>query len=758
MSTILELVNSTPVHGGLSDGYRRSQLGQPAGTVGQPPRFRGESNKPGSDVKAPRILSSAARNNRATNVTIPYARVVPADELCNKGRLSPGDVAFVSRYQYGRTQQLKMNHKQAAQVVTSASTAHASVSRIAGLDYVNRALGLTNYYEGSTVLVDSANPLDEWRSLTFLNEWTVDGIVMSNDSPGYVMGASGDSRNDQVFNMGIQGPVQLNNGYEDDAGRGIAAHYDRQRQMAAGNMVLEQPDGMTRAEYIRQAQGANALISNLIAGPFYQQYPLQMFDRKIRPLSDLYIGLICRKIEGTELDAVNTATGKRFAAATHIHVFQYVCFSSRQVYQYATTDDDPYGNSPDFDIVDTGRAARGDTVIRRNGDDYNLGESEPADRRRGPNDPKRGRTSGYLPRKRASDYDDTFLGIKKKELANMVGAWRIGKVLDVASKRMEGYSGGPIDTAFNVTLNFDLSFLDWRQLRRNFTSNIFGYDLDLEDGLGNKMHWIDYNARKERFVNDLGRVLQWPTWYDLDPKKADDNIPINPTMKALDFYGYDKEMAWKDVTGMKHRDAFPHILGLGQTPDEQRLGYNETVEQNKYQYPTLFSNETIGQSASAAPEVQRARVDPVSSSPPVATDPPVAAPVVAAEAPAPPRAEAGPLSFPEQVEQSSASSKATGKSKASVEKPVEKPVDPTPPPAPAAPKAVSNPATKPASLITAKPTGSIGDDVMAKIFGSSMPSEAGTDASASGASGPQRAESEGRSDEQPRSFPRRRDR
>lgn len=76
MSTIVELVNSTPLYGGLNDGYRRSQLGQPSGTVGQPPRFRGETNTPGSDVKAPRILSSAARNNRATNVTIPYARVL----------------------------------------------------------------------------------------------------------------------------------------------------------------------------------------------------------------------------------------------------------------------------------------------------------------------------------------------------------------------------------------------------------------------------------------------------------------------------------------------------------------------------------------------------------------------------------------------------------------------------------------------------------------------------------------------------------
>lgn len=711
MSTIVELVNSKPVYGGLSDGYRRSQLGQPSGTVGQPPRFRGEANSPGSDVKAPRILSSAARNNRATNVTIPYARVVPADELCNKGRLSPGDVAFVSRYQYGRTQQLKLNQKQATQVVTSVSTAHANVSRIAGLDYINRALGPTNYDPGRTVLVDSPNPLDEWRSLTFLNEWTLDGIVMSNDSPGYVLGASADARNDQLFNMGIQGPVQLNNGYENDAGR-----------------------GMGPKEYVQHSQRANALISNLIAGPFYHQYPMQMFDRKICPLSDLYIGLICRKIDDStadkELAAVKAAAGGRFQGAQHIHVFQYVCFSSRQVYQYATTDDSPDGK-PDFDIVDTGLAVRVDpdpakiAAIRRKGDDYNLGESEPADRRRGPNNPKRRRTPDYLPRKRANhayEQNDSFLGIKKEELMNMVGAWRIGKVLDVASKRMEGYTGGPIDTSFNVTLNFDLSFLDWRQLRRNFTSNIFGYDLDLYDGVTQR-HWTDYNARTEKFVNDLGRVLQWPTWYDLDPtnpRSADDNIPINPTMKAMDGYGYDKKMEWE----------------AGMDPDTQRQQYRDTLD------TASTTNVSIGWSASAASEVQRARVDPVSSPPPVAAASVVAAP--AAETPAPPPASADPLSSPEQLQKppALASSKATGKSKASAKKPA----DPTPPPAAAAPKAVS------------KPTGSIGDDLMASIFSSSMPAETGTDASASGASGRERVEPQGRSDEEPLLFPRRRDR
>ena len=701
MSTIVELVNSTPAHGGLSDGYRRSQLGQPTGTVGQPPRFRGETNTPGNDVKAPRILSSAARNNRATNVTIPYARVVPADELCNKGRLSPGDVAFVSRYQYGRTNQLKKNQHQKSQVVTSVSIAHAGVSRIAGLDYINRALGPDNYKGGSTVLVDSYNPLDEWRSLTFLNEWTLDGVVMSNDSPGYVLGASGDARNDQLFNMGIQGPVQINNGYQDDAGRGLVAHYDR-RDMSS-----------------------NSLISNLIAGPFYKQYPMQMFDRKIRPLSELYIGLICRKIEEADLKTVNAANQNKLVnaanePATHIHVFQYVCFSSQQVYQYATTDNDNAGD--DLDIVNT----------------YG---SEPADRRRGPNDPKRGRTPDYLPRKRLDSNhdvsDDSFQGIKKEELENMVGAWRIGKVLDVASKRMEGYMGGPIDTAFSVTLNFDMSFLDWRQLRRNFTSNIFGRELDLlVDGFGNKMNFRKYDASTQRFENDNGRVMQWPTWYDLSPELAEGNIPINPTTKDE-----------KDGRGNKK-----HILEAQGTPDEQRQDYKHTVNNagtwqqwpsepgQPYAYPP---NEPIGQSAFGASAVGQAHVEPASTAPPVsaASTSTVAALVAPAQAPA----------------STAISSKSTGKSKAVQPPPAAPPAAPKPT-AKSTAKSTAKPIANPASRTTTKPIGTIGDEEMAEIFKSQLPVNTETDASTSGASGPERTESEDKFAQQPRSFPRRRER
>lgn len=475
MSTVVSLVNSTPLHSGISDGYRRSQLGNPTSSVGQAPKFRGEVNNPGSNVKAPKILSSAARHNRATNVTIPYARVCSSEDLVNKGRLSRGDVAFIARSRHGLTGHTQLNHEQKRQIITSASTPHANISRLVGLDYINRGLGIDNYKAGATVLVDSLNPLDDWRSLSFLNKFTLDGIVLSNDSPGYIESTSNGTRNDQLFNIGIQGPVQLNNGYENDNGGGVASHYEGTSGLGAGHA------------------GKQMTVEALIGGPFYSQYPIQMFDRNIRPLSDLYIGLICKKINGTELDEIRNMKStyyEQFNSAKHIHVFEYRCFSSRQISQFATVGDDPDGDL-DFDVVETGSAGPG-----RSG-------------------------------KRKRDEIDSFSGIKQVDVKHMVGAWRIGKVLDVASQRQQGYNNrGPIDTSFSVTLNFDLSFLDWRQLRRNFTMNIFGYNLEPDD-----KHWLDFglkNGGHYRFEQDSGRVLQWPTRYMLP--NEDDNIPINPNM------------------------------------------------------------------------------------------------------------------------------------------------------------------------------------------------------------------------------------
>lgn len=165
MATVVDLVQPRDTFGGLRDGYRRTQLGQPSGTVGQLPKNRGESNVPGQDIKAPKILSSAARHNRGTNATLPYARVTPADELADIGRVGPGDVLFIQRHTISMTSAVRENHKQAAQVTRSVSTPHANVQRVCGLDAMNRMLAPNNYRAERTILVNATHPADDWRRL-----------------------------------------------------------------------------------------------------------------------------------------------------------------------------------------------------------------------------------------------------------------------------------------------------------------------------------------------------------------------------------------------------------------------------------------------------------------------------------------------------------------------------------------------------------------------------------------------------------------
>jgi len=117
---------------------------------------------------------------------------------------------------------------------------------------------------------------------------------------------------------------------------------------------------------------------------------------------------------------------------------------------------------------------------------------------------------------------------KEKDLKGMVGAWRLGKVIDVASQRKQGYSGGPIDTPFRVTLNVDISFLDWRALRRSL--GVFSVANDFVPQLQWNNVILDHGPYKGLYNGDDGRVMQWPTMYYLnghdDPSYSDQNIPV----------------------------------------------------------------------------------------------------------------------------------------------------------------------------------------------------------------------------------------
>ena len=159
------------------------------------------------------------------------AGVCPADELNGKGRLNAGDVCFLQRLQLSQTGQVRyasgeherLNKPLPPARLAAGSHPHASVTRLCGLDHMNRMLGPLNYKAHESVLVNSVNPADDWRELSVLNDWVLDGVVLSNDNPHFYMSASEGQRNDQLFNVAIQGACQLNNGY------GAFAPHKRQR-------------------------------------------------------------------------------------------------------------------------------------------------------------------------------------------------------------------------------------------------------------------------------------------------------------------------------------------------------------------------------------------------------------------------------------------------------------------------------------------------------------------------------------------------
>lgn len=215
MSNPVDASQSAPLFGGLS-GYLRQAPGKPTSVPGSAPAFRGRNNTPGQPVKSPGIRTSYNRDNRATNVVIPYSRVVPLEHAYDVGRVSPGDVVFSARTKlnpYGR--------------------GISTMMRLVGIDWLNRQLGGRPEYDagkycdgwqiGYNVMIGGAEGsgtdgtlranavADEWRELTVMQEWTCDGVVLSNDQP-HAHTTSGD-RDGQLFNIAIQGVCPLNNGY-----------------------------------------------------------------------------------------------------------------------------------------------------------------------------------------------------------------------------------------------------------------------------------------------------------------------------------------------------------------------------------------------------------------------------------------------------------------------------------------------------------------------------------------------------------------
>lgn len=417
MATPVVSVSSAPTFGGLT-GYKRPALGKPTQVPSNLPSFRGKSATPGGDVRAPAIQNSKNRNDRGTNVAIPYARLCPIDHSQDLGRVARGDVCFVSRFQ-----------------VTAHHVNFSRQERVIGLDYLNKMLGNDRtktpkgrktspmWSVGKTVLLDSDGHMaDNWRAASALRDWTCDGIVMSNDEPhAHVSNGKNDV---QQFNICVQGPTTVNNGFQDNNGNGVEAY--------------------PRAISERHGYGKQGAVA--IGGvPYYQSFPMQMFDRKIMPLSTVYVGLVAisHTLDDDTRDELRRQspmmpepTKQALDNATEFFSFKFVCFSDR--------------------------------AAKYSGDEH-----------------KKDATG--------SSPFDPYCPASKADYAYMVGAWKIGRVMDTSASRRDVYSGGPVDTAQQLTVNVCLEWMDWRALRR-----VIGNDT-IASGLSGSQ------------FDD--RILQWPTQY-----------------------------------------------------------------------------------------------------------------------------------------------------------------------------------------------------------------------------------------------------
>ena len=496
MSTPVVAVSSAPTFGGLT-GYKRPVLGKPTQVPTNLPAFRGRTNKPGSDVKTPAIQNSKNRQDRGTNVTIPYARICPIDHMCDLGRVSPGDVVFTSRTQ-----------------VTSYHVSTQRQERVVGIDFLNKALGNDDatrparslihprWEVGNTVLLggetNSNAPADDllgnfmadnWREASFLRDWVCDGIVLSNDEP-YAHTSNG-NRDVQQFNICVQGLSAVNNGLQDYKGNGVEA-YPRQQMETAGY----------------KKEGTVAIGGR----PYYQSYSLQMFDRKVKALSTLYVGLVATQREMTDeikealrknsnveigsLDDKKLKPGNNYKT---FYTFKFVCFSDR-----AATFSVPL--------------AGGD----RNRDPWMLAEPPGKKQRSVHHDDVADASTMSF---------DPYAPCSIADYRGMVGAWKIGKVMDTAARRRDQYNGGPVDTAEQLTVNVKLEWCDWRFLRRCTQRP------DIGSYVSGATPWLGFDTSSSVDIDDK-RVLRWPTQYSAYSTKnmeaakrkraAEENAPINP--------------------------------------------------------------------------------------------------------------------------------------------------------------------------------------------------------------------------------------
>ena len=464
-------------------GVKRPLLNNPVNVPSQLPGFRGRVVDAGAPIKVPK-LRNGNLNNETSNVRVPYSRVTPLEFLSSyTGRLSPGDVVFVHKYPPGFVS--------AQQHASNATLGVNTLSRVVGLDGLNRLLMGSNpdgWQVGKNVLWLNKNKAKELSPsdvtsggnvskfmLTVLDEYRLDGVVISNDEPGAF--TSSGARDNALFNVAIQGPTEVNNGF---------LEYEESEDQRPGkqfNPLTGQTNTRTVEAHARGSAesgrhltgGAGGGVPGRVGSPWlasgktdfvanfcgtYSMYPSQMFDRRVETLNSLYLGLRAYELSTASKMNVkdemgNNAFKTEVAAENACMVFyQYMPFSSRAAAVVdAVTSEQLKGLSVEGEEPFTiAKMEEGLTT-----EDQEKTRAAAAKRVKAASFRKSALNDVNAPFDKRS-YD----AVRTDDLRNMVGAWHVGRVLDTRAARHDPYAGGPRDTAFACIVDVGLS---WRSAR-----------------------------------------------------------------------------------------------------------------------------------------------------------------------------------------------------------------------------------------------------------------------------------------------------
>ena len=486
-------------------GVKRSLLNNPTSVPNQLPGFRGRVVDPGAPVKVPK-LRNGNLNNTTSNIRVPYSRVCPLEMLSSyQGRLGPGDVIFTHKYPPGF-----VNGADRSAHLSNATLGVNSLTRVIGLDGLNRLLmqsGPNGWRVDENVLVvkasdDSGGPWNVTRpdgsfALSVLREYSLDGIVVSNDEPGAF--TSSGSRDNAIFNVAIQGPVETNNGLlkyetEDDTREKIAAKspkthkplnpekrdynkYNPLTGVVNSRSVEVHARGSAESGMHIESQPMPGRVGNQHAinnGKFdfvsnycgtYSLFPSQMFDRRVEIMNTLYLGLRAYELSLEAKRQLTNSDGTRsfpdsapdeVVDAVKCYFFQYMPFSSRAANVIQQVSD----KLEEFVLTEVAPDARSaeakqrlvSTFVR---EDQRKGGKYRAEAAKKVSAVKQ-QTETSLP---SSLFDTaTYDPIRSEDMWAMLGAWKVGRVMDTKAAVHDRYAGGPRDTAFSCIVDVGVAW------------------------------------------------------------------------------------------------------------------------------------------------------------------------------------------------------------------------------------------------------------------------------------------------------------